>query len=132
MLMPAAVLVLLILGSIAVDSAVALLGQRELNSYTTEAADNAAASAVVPATFYRQDRIDIDPVRAQQIADELAAGIGSGVRDVQVTVTVNGADVRVTASGTVEGVFARAIPGMRHTWHVRASSTATARRVTPG
>lgn len=129
MLMPAAVLILIILGSIAVDSAIAFLGQRELNSFVTEAADRAAAAAVAPASFYQGGRVVIDPRQAQDIAAELQAHLGAGLHDVRVNLTTDGPTVQVRAVGIVDSVFSRAIPGARHSWEVHATATATAREV---
>ena len=131
MLMPAAVLVLVILGSIAVDSAMAFLGQRELDDYTASVATTSASAGLDAAAFYNERRIVVDPQRAADIAQRLQARIGSGVHDVQVLVTVNGSEVTVSATGVVDDLFARAIPGVHHRWTVRAESRATARPVGP-
>jgi hypothetical protein len=129
MLVPAAVLVLVILGSIAVDSSIAFLGQRALNNFTSEAANSAASAALDQAAFYTQGRIAIDPVRADDIVTALRRNIGSGLHDVNVTVTTQGAEVTVAAVGTVDDLFATVIPGVRHHWRVSAVSSATARQV---
>jgi hypothetical protein len=131
MLMPAAVLVLVMLGSIAVDSAVAFLGQRELDNFTASAASTAASAGLDKAAFYGDQRIVIDPQQAADIAATLQAQIGSGVHDVHVTVTVNGNEVTVAATGVVDDILAKALPGVRHKWGVRAISRATARAVAP-
>ena len=129
MLVPAAVLVLVILGSIAVDSSLAFLGQRELNSFTTEAANDAAASAFDQAAFYNQGRIIIDPQRADDIVAALRRNIGNSVHDVRVTVTTTANQITVRAEGTVDDVFARVLPGVRHQRRVEATSSATTRQV---
>ena len=129
MLVPAAILVLVILGSIAVDSSLAFLGQRALNNFTSDAANSAASAALDPAAFYTSGRIVIDPQRADDIAATLAQHVGGGVRDLSFTVTTSANAVTVTAVGTVDDLFAHAIPGVRHSWKVRATSTATARQV---
>jgi hypothetical protein len=132
MLMPAAVLVLVILGSIAVDSAVAFLGQRELNNFTATAATTAASAGLDQAAFYHDQHIVIDPQRAADITSVLEARVGSGVHDLRVNVTVTGNEVTVTASGVVNDILANAIPGVRHVWAVQATSRATARAVRNG
>jgi Flp pilus assembly protein TadG len=126
MLVPAAVLVLVILGAIAVDSAVAFLGQRELDNYTASAATTAASAGLDPSAFYTNARVVIDPQRADDIAKALQSQVGSGVHDLHVAVTVEGGRVTVAATGVVDDVFARALPGQHHSWHLRAASTATA------
>jgi hypothetical protein len=129
MLVPAAVLVLVILGSITVDSSLAFLGQRALNNFTSDAAETAASAAIDPAAFYGQGRIVINEQSADAVVSTLSQHIGSGVRDVTFTVSTVGDNVTVTATGTVEDIFARAIPGVRHSWRVQARSTATARQL---
>jgi hypothetical protein len=129
MLVPAAVLVLVILASISVDSSLAFLGQRELNSFTTQAANDAAAAGLDQAAFYDHGRIAIDPQRADDIAALLRRNVGSGVHDVHVSVTTTGNQVTVEADGVVDDIFARVLPGVRHQWHVQATSSATARQL---
>jgi hypothetical protein len=129
MLVPAAVLVLVVLGSIAVDSSLAFLGQRELNSFTTQAANDAAAAALDQGAFYRQGRIALDPQRADDVVAALRRNVGSAVHDLHVKVTTTGNQITVTADGTVDDLFARVLPGVRHEWHVQATSSATARQI---
>jgi hypothetical protein len=129
MLIPAAVLVLVILGAIAVDSSLAFLGQRELNTFTTQAANDAAAASLDQGAFYNQGRIAIDPQRADDVVASLRRNIGSSVHDVHVTVTATGNQITVSADGTVDDLFATVLPGARHQWHVRASSSATVRQL---
>jgi Flp pilus assembly protein TadG len=132
MLMPAAVLVLVILGSIAVDSAVAFLGQRELSNFTATAAATAASAGLDQAAFDHDQRVAIDPHRPEAITSALQGHVGSGVHDLSVQVTVDGSQVTVTASGVVDDILAKAIPGVRHAWTVHATSRATARSVRNG
>ena len=129
MLIPAAVLVLVILGAIAVDSAVVFLGQRQLNDFTTSAANDAAAAAVDPASFYNRSRIAIDESRADAVVALLKTRLPRALEQVRTTVTVEGEQVTVTATASVEGIFSPAIPGVARRTTVRSSSTATARVV---
>ena len=129
MLVPAAVLVLVILGSIAVDSAVGFLGQRELENFAASASASAASAGLDPGAFYTDHRIVVDPGKADAIVQGMRGQIGSGVHDVQLIVTVDGNQVTVTATGQVDDLFAPVIPGVHHTWNVRATARATARQV---
>ena len=129
MLVPAAVLVLVILGAIAVDSASVFLGRRQLNNFTTAAANDAASAALDPSAFYNGDRIVIDAVRAKAIVGTLETRLPHLLHDVRTTVEVRGNQVTVTATATVEYIFARAIPGVAHASVVRSSTTASARVV---
>jgi hypothetical protein len=129
MLVPAAILVLVILGSIAADSALAFLGQRELENFAATAATSAASAGLDPAAFYNDQHVAIDPQRANDIVQTLQEQIGTNVHDVRVVVVVDGADIKVTATGTVNDLFAPAIPGVHHSWRVHASARATARQL---
>ena len=73
MLVPAGVLVLVILGAIAVDSAIAFLAQRELTGAAAAAANDAAAAAISDQTFYsgqpsaRPGAVEIDDEAARRV-----------------------------------------------------------------
>jgi len=127
LLMPAAVLVLVVLASIAVDSAVVFLGQRELANAAAAAARD-AASAVSSPRFYGAGVIAIDPAEADRVAQSaIAARDMHGVAlSEPVAVTVAGRQVCVTLTGRVDRVVARSIPGIAGRVTVRARSTATA------
>ena len=130
-LMPAIVLVLLILGAISVDSAIAYLGHRQLQDFTATAADQIAVQALDRNAFYGGEgspggRLEIDSDEAQSLARDLAAQVaGGGVRitDVAATVIDGGQGVEVSATGTVNEVFGAAVGGQTS---VRLSATSTA------
>ncbi|HET7489152.1 MAG TPA: hypothetical protein VFJ85_14570 [Acidimicrobiales bacterium] len=130
MLAPAAVLVLIVLGAIAVDSAVVVLGQRELSTAATAAANDAAAAALSDAGFYGHDgAVDIDQTRASQVVNDVLeqADLRGVHRDGSPDVEVVGpGQVCVRLTGHVDAIFARAVPGVprTHTVHGRATATA--------
>ena len=134
MLMPAAVLILVILGAIAVDFAVVFLAQRELSSATAAAANDAAGAAISDSSFYEGGgQIVIDRLEAERVAREALRlrmpedGQVGAIRLVEdAEVQVAGRQVCVSARATVRYVFARAIPGVRHETELRARSTASA------
>jgi len=129
MLVPAAVLVLVILGAIAVDFSVAFLGQRELTS-AAGAAANDASTAIAEGRFYRSapgGGVVIDESRAARVVDQaLAARAPRGVSIDGVSVDPSGGQVCVVLRGRVDYVFAKAIPGMAHGAAVQGRATATA------
>jgi len=135
--MPAVVLVLLILGTIALDAAVTYLGHRELADLAAGAADTAAAKALDRQAFYDQGgHLRIDPGGAQAVVDELrssARGGGVDVTDASAAVSADGQRVTVVVRGTVHAVFGPAVGGHR-TVVVTARATATIAevRVRPG
>ena len=127
MLMPAAVLVVLLLGAIAFDLSVVFLRQRQASSLAVDVANDLATAALDEDAF-RADgtyRLDADA------ADELAAVIvgASDLRDEVVEVEVNlvGPDeVEVRLVLAVDYVFAKAIPGTSDGTTVEATATALA------
>jgi Flp pilus assembly protein TadG len=111
MLVPAAVLVLVVLGAIAVDSAIAFLGQREASNAAAAAANDAATAALSDAQFYRDGTLAVDPGRAQAVARHaVAARASRGLLVDQVDVLTTGGRVCVTVRARVPYVFARSVP----------------------
>jgi len=129
MLVPAAVLVLLVLGAIAVDSAVVFLAQRDLTNRTAAAANDIAGAATSDASFYGEGRVAVDAGVARRY---IAAAFAPSLRpDGYVSWTpelrvLSDRTVEVSATAEVRYVFASAIPGARHTATVSARSVATA------
>jgi len=136
MLVPALVLVLLVLGAIAVDSAGSWLGHRELVDFATSAADTAANQAIDRSVFYGANgTLRIDPVIAQRVVDRLrSAETGGGLTVLSATAAVSpdGRTVTVVATGLVHHLFAGAVGG-RGESIVRAAAQAVLQevRVTP-
>ena len=132
MLVPAAVLVLVILGAIAVDVSVAFLGQRELTSAAAAAA-NDAATAIAKGRFYQgggggaAGDVVIDADQAARVVDEaLVARAPRGVAVDGVRVDPSAGQVCVVLTGRVDYVFAKTIPGMADSAPVQGRATATA------
>ena len=129
MLVPAGILVLLILGAIAVDSAVVFLAQRDLANRTAAAANDLAAAAVSDVAFYQGGgTVELRQDRATAFT-ELVFAPGrrpAGFASWSGSATANGRTVRVEATAEVRYVFAAAIPGAPKTTTVRARSTAVA------
>ncbi|HUQ62287.1 MAG TPA: hypothetical protein VM121_00855 [Acidimicrobiales bacterium] len=119
LLFPVAVLVVIILAAITVDSSIVFLGQREVANSVAAAANDAATIGVGNGAFYRAGAVELDPGTAEQLAIERvrAALDTERFRDLRVDVQVVGArggcppSVRVHASATVAYVFARGVPG---------------------
>ena len=133
LLFPAGILIVLVLAAIAVDTSIAFMGQRELANAAAAAANDAAGRAVDNATFYEQDRIELDPATVESVAvAEVRAAVdqtrhaGLDVHTVASPPTAPGCPwtVRVTASSRVSYVFAKAIPGGPHEADVHASAVA--------
>lgn len=128
MLMPAAVLVVLVLGAIAFDLSVVHLGERELVDAASAAANDAVTYGLDESALRNEGLYRLDPDRVREAVHQSLAG--SGVVDELTSVDVQpvGADgVEVTLTMTVEYVFAKALPGPSSTT-VEASATASVER----
>ena len=131
MLMPAAILIVIVLGAIAVDLSVVLLGERDAASLATAAANDAATAALDETRFRERGEFRLDEARARQIARSAITGSSTELADLDVDVRVvevgGEPAVRVTVRGVVEYIFAKALPGVDTTVDVEASATAVAR-----
>lgn len=130
MMVPAAVLVLLVLAAIAVDSAIAFLAQRELANTAVAVANDAAGAALSEPAFYATGaggRVEIDDDAARGLVREaLAARAPAGIQDVAAQVSAPGQQICVTLTGRVRYLFARAIPGAASGTTVTGRAGATA------
>jgi uncharacterized membrane protein len=140
LLFPVAVLVVVILAAITVDSTVMFLGQREVANAVAGAANDAASVGVGNSSFYRAGAVELDPGTVERLAMErVRAALDAGrFRDLRVEVAVVPGGVgcapavRVHASATVGYVFARAIPGAPARARVEATSVAAAEQSAGG
>jgi hypothetical protein len=126
MLMPAGVLVVLILASVAVDMSVVHLRKRQALDLAAAAANDAATAAADP-TSLRAGDFQIDPGLARAVVDQVlsASELASHLAaDPVVVVTDDG--VEVTLSLEADYVFAAAIPGAPDGAVVTATAAATA------
>ena len=134
-LVPAAVLVLVVLGALTVDAAVAFLGQRELADAAAAAANDAAGAAVSDAAYYTgaAGTLSLDATRAGEVARRAVAASGlRGVAVEDVAVDVRGPVVCVRVSGRVPYLFARALPFAAHEARVTGRAGAAAVAGGPG
>jgi Flp pilus assembly protein TadG len=127
MLMPAAVLVMVILGALVVDQAHVFLAQRELSN-AAQAAATDAASQLDSAEFYGTGRIGLDPGSARRVAlasiqDQSLDGL---TLIQQPDVAVAGRQVCVSLSARVRPIFGAALGRLSGSITVSARSTATA------
>lgn len=128
-LMPAAVLVLLVLGALAVDAAAVFLAQRQLANAASAAANDAATQAVDLDRFYSDGSVGLAPPDAQRVASATVERLGlDHLSDVRPVATVRGDVVEVTVSARAHPVFAPALPGGADTVAVAATAAAQGRR----
>ncbi|HWC12598.1 MAG TPA: hypothetical protein VG455_15420 [Acidimicrobiales bacterium] len=139
LLFPAAVLVVVVLAAIAVDSAIVFLGQREVANAVSAAANDAASAGLGNRAFYEGGRIDLDAGTVHRLATEQVLAVLDGGRfsDLHVEVHVAPArasgcppHVRVRAHASVSSLFAAALPGDGGEVRVAATATGTPRRAT--
>lgn len=124
-LVPAGFLVLILLAALAVDSAVAYLGQQQLHDVLSAAANDAVAAGLDDPAFYRNGTLTLDPATvAGEVCADVAAQDDEGLHDVSLEMAVAGNALRLTGSASVNAVFGRAIPGFGQR-AVRSSTDAT-------
>lgn len=123
-LVPAGFLVLVLLGGLAVDSAVAYQRQHQLHDALTAAANDAVSAGVDNPSFYRGGRVTLDPSAvAAVVCRSIAAQDLPALHDLRLAMAVTDESVRVRGEATVDPVFGRAVPGFGDR---RISSTADA------
>ena len=137
LLFPAALLIMVALAAITVDSAVAFLAQRELANATAAAANDAATRGLSEEAFYERDSIELSSDAVEDVAVARVLQLVNGARHhdlaVQAVASAPAAGcstwtVRVTASSRVDELFGRAMPGADGQVAVRAESTASPRQ----
>lgn len=126
LLFPAAFLIVLVLGAIAVDAGVVFLGQRELAAAAGAAANDAATLGLRTDTLRRDGRIEIDPVAVEAaVVDSLGR---RGVLDTLAAppvVTLDAAGrIEVTLTREVGHVISPALAGSAGATTVRATAAA--------
>lgn len=123
MLMPAAVLVFVVLGALAVDFSNVHLGQREVIAAVQGAASDAAAASYRDAAFYGEGVVEIDERAALEEARASLAATDLGIRITSFAVTDDGRVV-IAAEAPVDTIFAKALPGGPDTVTVTARASA--------
>lgn len=141
LLFPAALLIMLVLAAITVDSAIAFMAQRELANATAAAANDAATKALSDRAFYEGDRIELSQSSVESVAVDRVVQLVNPARHLGLTVTAEASPpagagcswtVRVSASSRVEELFGKAMPGSSGQVAVHAQSTAAPRQATGG
>jgi hypothetical protein len=111
MLVPAGFLILLLLAAIAVDSAGAYLGQRQLTDALAAAANDAATAGLDNPAYYATGAIVLDPAAsAVAVCSSLAAQGVSGLHQLRVDIGVSGPSIELRGTAEVDAVFGRLIP----------------------
>lgn len=141
LLFPAALLIMLALAAVTVDSAIAFMAQRQLINATAAAANDAATQALSDHAFYKDDRIELTQSAVESVAVDRVYQLLDRARHHGLTVTAQASapagagcswSVRVSASSRVDELFGRAMPGSSGQVAVHAQSTASPRQADGG
>jgi hypothetical protein len=128
-LVPAAVLVLALLGALAVDSAAAYLSQHQLSDAVAGAANDAATAALSDQAFYRSGELELDArSSATVVCASMAASLDAHLHLVSVELAIDGRWVHVRATALVRRVLLTGAPLVPPEQTVRASAAAVAVR----
>ena len=107
MLMPAAVLIVLLLGAIAVDSAIVYLGQRQAYNVAFDAANDAAGAGFDAAIARETGDIVYGADRVEAIAADAVAA--SSIPDLRlVSTSIDDGSVAVTVEIEIDHLFVQA------------------------
>lgn len=123
MLMPAAVVIVLLLGAIAVDSAILYLEQRQAYNVAFDAANDAAGAGIDRDVARTTGELVYDPSRVRAVAE---ATVDASATDglTLVSAVPEGAGVAVTVEVRVRRLFVQAFGG-RSTETIRLTARAT-------
>lgn len=131
-LVPAAFLVLIFLAALAVDSAVAFQARSQLHDAVIGAANDAVTAGIDQQTFYSGGGVHLDAGAVGTVVCQAIDAEGlSSFHGLRVAVAISGESVRVVATGSVDAVFGRAIPGFASR-QVSASAEAVAQSAAAG
>lgn len=125
-LMPACLLVLLVLASIAVDMALVHLRQRQALDVAASAANDAVTAGADHAAL-RSGRYSVSPAAARQVVARTVAASQLAPHVVgSPTVVVDGDRVEVTLTLEADYLFTGVMPGTPDATTVTATASATA------
>jgi Putative Flp pilus-assembly TadE/G-like len=126
-LMPAGLLIVLVLASIAVDMSLVHLRKRQAFELAAAAANDAATAGVDQGRLRTTQAYVLDPERTRAVvADVVAASELAPQLTRPPVVTVTGAAVRVELALEADYIFADVVPGAPDGTVVTATATATA------
>jgi len=127
MLMPAAVLVVLLLGAISVDLAIVHLRQHQAVAAAASAANDAVTAGLDQTALRRGDGYRLDPARVDQAVTESieAQGIAAELAEPPVVTMATPDTVTVELHLRADYLFARSLPHGPRSTTVEGMATAT-------
>jgi hypothetical protein len=127
MLMPAGLLIVLVLASIAVDMSLVHLRKRQAFELAAAAANDAATAGVDQGRLRTAHDYVLDPERTRAVVEDVVAASELAPRLAgPPVVSVTAAGVRVELVLEADYIFADVVPGAPDGTEVTASATATA------
>jgi hypothetical protein len=125
-LFPAAVLIVLGLGALALDSATLFLGQRRLADLAAAIANDAAAGIDLASFYDPDEEFRLDAARAATRSAQLVRGrpLDRSFEAVRCEVATVGLEATVTCSAEVRPLFAPVWPGLSPLQRIQARETA--------
>lgn len=129
-LLPAAVMIFIVLGAIAVDGSLTFLAERQLSNLAASIANDAATEGIDVVRFYDTGELVLDGSLVQAVADAAVASSAlEHLDDLAVDVEVVAADtVAVTVTARTRSLFSRVLPASVEFREVGAGARAVARR----
>jgi hypothetical protein len=131
-LMPAAVMIVIVLGAIAVDGSLAFLAERQVSNLAASVANDAATQGIAVERFYEDGTLVLDDALVQAVADAALVHATESLAhldDLTIDVVVLGADtVEVSVRARTKTLFSRAMPAAVEFREVGAMARAVARR----
>jgi hypothetical protein len=128
LLVPAGILIVLLLGSIAVDLSLVHLTRQEAADAAAAAADDTVTAALDQETLRASGEYVIDERQARDVTAAVLAARGLATKVSAADVALEGDTVTVTLTMPVRYVFARGVPGARHGTTVTVTASASVRR----
>ena len=141
LLFPAAMLIMVALAAMTVDSAIGFLAQRQLQNASAAAANDAATEAMSDRAFYEANRVELSPSAVEDVAVARMHALIDQARHHDLVVDAEAVapaaagctwTVRVFASCRVDELFGKAMPGSTGQVAVRAQSVASPRQSAAG
>ncbi|MFP3905895.1 MAG: hypothetical protein ACLFWR_02620 [Acidimicrobiales bacterium] len=128
LLFPAAFMIVLVLGALAIDAAAVFLDQRELAAAAGAAANDAATLGLAHKRLRHDGELWLDPVRVTEAVEASLdrRGVLDSLLEPPEIVVLGGSRVEVTLVAHADYVIAPALPGDRSGRTVRATVGADA------
>jgi hypothetical protein len=131
-LLPAAVVIVIVLGAIAVDGTLAFLAERQVANLAASVANDAATQGLAVERFYEDGTLVLDEALVRAVAADASVAAASSLShldDVEISIEVIDVDtVQVSVSARIRTLFSRALPASIEWRSVGATARAVAQR----